>query len=881
MLNNLQINWDKMYNEPTNYSWADILYKIRCDDAKQNLILDKLNFADLTEYYVDNTEIFDALVVPNNKLEKKMAILQRVMNTSAKTLNVITSQRTIPFKKNGVTNIANFFELSDGQTITIFFHNPDTTPNKIAPTDDIISYKWLLNKKDITIVVAPEKGHDLNIREVAKRIMKLAEKNSAAFARANKKRAEKAELYSQTEKEVAELEKQLADLQQQLEIAKVKRDELQIKLAEQSQNDFRDDVVKVSIKDNEKLQEVNNVQPVDKNMQGDDTIPEADDNNFELSTQINQDIKDVVNTALAKSNELQQQLQSITDPIEYKLLSNKIKYLKALQSAMENRDSLFSKWDYGLDLSDMTDVDLIETDNIEKVIKILDKLATNKHYSISKDNLFKLIGFTPSENTQKQEVNNEKEIDFNSAFELIKISLSSSNDIKDAAQNKNLADFMKYYNHFVEKFLVNKYADATDNHPEKEFLIKMLNDDNLRISTFKDFGEELYNKYNAETAENNSQNLVGNNNENISVSSYNFPPSTASVAHQKVFDSFEYKNDVETLNKISELAFEFNEYGKNKVYDKTNAEKYENITVGEIDHPLSILKEVEITIKNTAKFLTGKENEYFYKTDLKPKYKKIDFDALDKKYVDEIKAANPHKKYYVKRHLSPGAASILTSYDILLSEKIKSANSITELNEDDLFSLLDAGTDFRYNRCYSVLKMQSCPANQSSNLYLEKNKIFMSKAEKASIGCFVGRLNEDLNCFNNLNVKHQGLNLFNELLTSALNKLPNYVGDVYRGEAFDTKEEFEERFSDLSKDKVYTNATFLSTSAKETITKSFTRRKFNIQICIKSKNGKFVDPLCGNVDMPYTQILILKNKKLKYINSQKSENFATIWFEEI
>lgn len=371
---------------------------------------------------------------------------------------------------------------------------------------------------------------------------------------------------------------------------------------------------------------------------------------------------------------------------------------------------------------------------------------------------------------------------------------------------------------------------------------------------------------------------MGNNNENISVSSYNFPPSTASVAHQKVFDSFEYKNDVETLNKISNISFEFNEYGINKVYDKTN-EEYENIAVGEIDHPLSILKEVKTTIKNTNKTLTGKECEDFYKTDLKPKYKNLDFDAMDKKYVDEIKAANPHKKYYAKENLSPRTASILTSYDILLSKKIKSANSITELNEDDLFSLLDAGTDFRYNRQYSVLQMG--PANQSSNLYLEKNKIFMSKAEKASIGCFVGRLNYDFNCFNNLNVKHQGLNLFNELLTAALNKLPNYVGEVYRGESFYTKEAFEERFLDLTKDKVYTNTTFLSTSAKDDILENFNRKKFNIKIYIKSKNGKFVDPFCRRVDMPYTQILILKNKKLKYINSQKSENFAIIWFEEI
>lgn len=117
--------------------------------------------------------------------------------------------------------------------------------------------------------------------------------------------------------------------------------------------------------------------------------------------------------------------------------------------------------------------------------------------------------------------------------------------------------------------------------------------------------------------------------------------------------------------------------------------------------------------------------------------------------------------------------------------------------------------------------------------------------------------------------------------SAALNKLPNYVGEVYRGEGFYTKETFEERFLDLTKDKVYTNTTFLSTSAKSDIVENFNRKKFNIKIYIKSKNGKFVDPFCRRVDMPYTQILILKNKKLKYINSQKSENFAIIWFEEI
>lgn len=52
-----------------------------------------------------------------------------------------------------------------------------------------MSWKWLLNKKDVTILVAPEKGRDLNPREVARRVMRLAEKNSAKFTKANGDRA--------------------------------------------------------------------------------------------------------------------------------------------------------------------------------------------------------------------------------------------------------------------------------------------------------------------------------------------------------------------------------------------------------------------------------------------------------------------------------------------------------------------------------------------------------------------------------------------------------------------------------------------------------------------------------------------------------------------
>ncbi|WP_143751409.1 hypothetical protein [Collimonas sp. PA-H2] len=59
------------------------------------------------------------------------------------------------------------------QTLSIFFLNPDVTSQKITPRDDLVSWKWMLNKKDVTIVVATERGVHLNVREVANRLIRL------------------------------------------------------------------------------------------------------------------------------------------------------------------------------------------------------------------------------------------------------------------------------------------------------------------------------------------------------------------------------------------------------------------------------------------------------------------------------------------------------------------------------------------------------------------------------------------------------------------------------------------------------------------------------------------------------------------------------------
>ncbi|MEE3608283.1 hypothetical protein ACLQ90_09655 [Avibacterium paragallinarum] len=212
--------WDNQQN-PVNTTVEQLFDALRNDDMKAGLMYEPCTMDDV----LDGTEpsnalIMDAIIAQYAKLTAKMNIMQRVMSRSGvdvkdsegKTvpLTVVGYQISDPFMRLGTANVVALFELSDGQTVSIYFHNPDTTPKKITPQDEVISFKWLLNKKDITIVVAPEKGKDIDVRQVALRIMKIAAKNSDAFARQNKNRKERLERVNTLRTRVAEKEKILA-----------------------------------------------------------------------------------------------------------------------------------------------------------------------------------------------------------------------------------------------------------------------------------------------------------------------------------------------------------------------------------------------------------------------------------------------------------------------------------------------------------------------------------------------------------------------------------------------------------------------------------------------------------------------------------------------
>lgn len=214
-----KVYWDS--NGDPDVPMTEILYQIRRTDPT-SLALEPMTLDDI---YGDADEVveLDALVVPMMRLERVATIMQNQMRRyGSEALNFQVSK---PFKKNGTAQVAVVYELADGQTISIYFHNPDVTPAKIAPNDELISWKWMLNKKDITILVAPEKGQDLDPREVMRRVAKIAIKNRPTFERNNAARVERVARVEALKIEIVALEKEVDDKTHELEILRMKIEE--------------------------------------------------------------------------------------------------------------------------------------------------------------------------------------------------------------------------------------------------------------------------------------------------------------------------------------------------------------------------------------------------------------------------------------------------------------------------------------------------------------------------------------------------------------------------------------------------------------------------------------------------------------------------------
>nr|WP_241879618.1 hypothetical protein [Psychrobacter sp. PraFG1]UNK06444.1 hypothetical protein MN210_08095 [Psychrobacter sp. PraFG1] len=170
---------------------------------------------------------FDSIMETVNRLPMLKDRLFRAMSqASNETLSVTNVTQTKPFKRGGVVNVAFVFDLSDGQKLSIWFHNPDSTPSKLLAGDMMVSWKWLLNKRDVTAILSPVNGQTVKIPTLARQMMLLASKNSKNFKRAQERKAKRDadinEAQSNIEKKkqtIEQLDNDIASLKDQIDAA--------------------------------------------------------------------------------------------------------------------------------------------------------------------------------------------------------------------------------------------------------------------------------------------------------------------------------------------------------------------------------------------------------------------------------------------------------------------------------------------------------------------------------------------------------------------------------------------------------------------------------------------------------------------------------------
>ncbi len=123
----------------------------------------------------------DAREVERRAMDRACAVLKRVLNSSSGTVKVDSFNVAKQGMTHDAVGAAITLNLSDGQVIAIYLHIPCPQPDQAPPGHDLIPRVWLLNKMDVTAVVSPEGHEGVDLQTVSRRMLGLAQVNSAAF----------------------------------------------------------------------------------------------------------------------------------------------------------------------------------------------------------------------------------------------------------------------------------------------------------------------------------------------------------------------------------------------------------------------------------------------------------------------------------------------------------------------------------------------------------------------------------------------------------------------------------------------------------------------------------------------------------------------------
>lgn len=228
---------------PKSYSDGDLrrIYAGLTEDGRSNdLLNEEAPFEEVDAYYnpgvdvVPAKDVFEAIVI------EKFSGAARRMNAVVRTFNRYLKDSQIkalpaivgePKKSGSFAYVTVQLPFSDGQTVSAIFHSPEGDKRRIAANDTLIAFRWLLNRRDITQILAPEGGEEISLESIGKRITQLVEKNSARFERTQKEAAAERKELEDTNAAVKEAEGREGELMDSIAAASKDAETVDARLA--------------------------------------------------------------------------------------------------------------------------------------------------------------------------------------------------------------------------------------------------------------------------------------------------------------------------------------------------------------------------------------------------------------------------------------------------------------------------------------------------------------------------------------------------------------------------------------------------------------------------------------------------------------------------
>ena len=211
--------WDGIELTTHEGKTANLLLDMQRHDDQSGLLSSFDGLAQLLESIGAEYADFDSIIVEYQYLDKLMNMLHKAMQTASKggvkVLKVDQSDK--PFRHKKVLNVAVSYDFEDGQTITILFHHPDRDAKRIAPQDTLLSWKILMNNRDVTGVIQPNQGESIALPVLAGRVVKLINQNSARFKRTQVKKAASAQALADAEQRIVEKQNQKSALEAEIQ----------------------------------------------------------------------------------------------------------------------------------------------------------------------------------------------------------------------------------------------------------------------------------------------------------------------------------------------------------------------------------------------------------------------------------------------------------------------------------------------------------------------------------------------------------------------------------------------------------------------------------------------------------------------------------------